>query len=75
MSRLEDVQPVNFKISINPFILGIARLFDFAQVLNLPGSKSAVDIDKIALHDDWVAIGNDMRKAIDKYKVEFSHGQ
>lgn len=74
MSRLENLQPVNCKISISPFILGIARLFDFAQVLNLPGSKTAVDVDKTALHNDWVALGKDMQKAIDKYRVEFSNG-
>ena len=74
MLRLEDIQPMNCKISINPFILGLARLFDFAQVLNFPKGKLS-DVDKAALQNDWIIIGKDMQKAIDNYEVEFSHGQ
>lgn len=63
MSKLEITQPVNCKTDISPFLLGIARIFDFAQVLDLPGDKGADEVDEEALSNDWIAIGDDMKSA------------
>ena len=52
-------QPINCKINISPFILGIARLFDFTGLLNKPGEKTIAEIDKEALLSDWQAVAED----------------
>lgn len=75
MLSITNVQPVNCKISIHPFLLGVARLFDFAQVLNHPGSKNGDEVDTVSLENDWFILGNDMQIAIDKYSAVLNNGQ
>jgi hypothetical protein len=53
------------------FITGIARLFDFAGTLNSYNISPSEQIaDARALHQDWKAIGDDMRAALAAYKKE-----
>ncbi|MCD8481082.1 MAG: hypothetical protein LRZ88_13360 [Candidatus Cloacimonetes bacterium] len=63
MSKLTITQPVNCKTDLHPILLGIARIFDFVQVIDLPGNKSPEAIDAEALSNDWYALGDDMRSA------------
>lgn len=70
MVSYTDLQPVNCKIDINPFLHGFARLFDFLQVLDKPGRKTPYDVDRLSLASDWEAIGDDMRKAIEQVRTE-----
>lgn len=75
MQNITQLQPVNCKININPFLLGIARLFDFAQVLDTPGKKHPTEIDRIALSNDWIELGKDMQTAIDVVALEMNNGK
>lgn len=70
MESYMDIQPVNCKIKISPFIQGIARLFDFVQVLDRPGSMTAADVDNEAINNDWEALGKDMWRAIEQIREE-----
>lgn len=51
------------------FIEGIARLFDFGGTLNTyNSSKTDDEADKKALYSDWVAVGEDLKKAVSVYE-------
>lgn len=64
-------QPVNCEIDIHPFILGMARLFDFAGHLDFPGKKKTREqIDKESLQSDLISIGNDFRSVIEKLQQD-----
>ena len=65
-----NYQPVNTKTKINPFILGLARLFDFPQILNQVGPKNVNQVDTEAIKDDWDKTGEDLWIAIDQFKEE-----
>jgi hypothetical protein len=39
MLSYPGIQPVNCKIDLSPFLHGMARLFDFAQILDCPEKK------------------------------------
>jgi len=61
-------QPINLKNKVPPILIGIARLFDFTQVINKPGNKSPNEIDLEAIASDWQTIGDDLRNTFKKYK-------
>ncbi|MCK4653488.1 MAG: hypothetical protein KAU01_03490 [Candidatus Cloacimonetes bacterium] len=65
-----DYQPVNTKMKINPFLLGLARLFDFTQSLNQIGPKKPKQVDGEAIKNDWEKIGQDLWFAVNKYSAE-----
>lgn len=65
MREKNRIQPLNCEIDLNPYVLGIARIFDFAQLINQPGKMSAEQIDYEALKSDWEALGNDMWHAME----------
>ena len=51
------------------FIGGAARLFDFAGTLNTCNMSATGELaDASALQEDWKAIGNDMRAALEIYR-------
>jgi len=50
---------------------GIARLFDLTGSLNLYNdSDTGEHADLRAFHQDWKAIGDDLRAALEKYRKE-----
>ena len=57
-------------VYINPFLEGLARIVDFANVLSEPvyGRKEKTDIE--ALRYDWHKIGQDFRYAIGLFERE-----
>ena len=51
------------------FIGGAARLFDFAGTLNTYNMSATGELaDARAFQEDWKAIGNDMRAALEIYR-------
>ncbi|MFA7543442.1 MAG: hypothetical protein WCY84_03625 [Candidatus Cloacimonadaceae bacterium] len=68
MKRIIKTQPVNYITNINPFILGLSRIFDFTQVINRPGNKTPQEIDFEALRNDWMILGEDMRIVLNNYE-------
>ena len=47
------------------FLEGLARIFDFGGSLNQYNtSATPEEADKRALRSDWLAVGDDMRRAI-----------
>lgn len=66
-----NYQPTNTKMKISPFLLGLARLFDFPQILNQVGPKEAAEVDAEALKNDWEKTGEDLWFAIDQFKEEY----
>jgi hypothetical protein len=51
------------------FIGGAARLFDFAGTLNTYNISASGDLaDVRAFQEDWKAIGDDMRAALEIYR-------
>ncbi len=63
----------DFLLQKNNFLIG------FGSVLNLAGSyfdynysKSALEADKKALMSDWINIGSDISKALQKFRKEYS---
>ncbi|NPV03851.1 MAG: hypothetical protein HPY67_03870 [Syntrophaceae bacterium] len=51
------------------FISGIARLFDLAGTLNVYNeSRTGEEADIVAFYRDWLAIGDDLRTALEKYR-------
>jgi hypothetical protein len=64
MYKLTKIQPINCKIDISPFLLGVARIFDFTQSLGRPGKLEPDEVDREALQSDWDALGDDMHKSM-----------
>lgn len=53
------------------FMGGIARLFDLTGTLNIYNeSGTGEKADVRALRQDWKAIGDDLRDAVEKYRKE-----
>lgn len=59
-------------LSADPSALeGAARLLDFGDTLtHYNTSLSEREADLIAISSDWLAIGEDMQKAMDKFAAE-----
>lgn len=56
------------------FFSGMARLLDIGSTLNVYNDSPSEEIaDMKALKSDWMAVGNDMRFAIERFKEE--HGE
>ncbi len=56
------------------FIGGMARLLDLGSTLNVYNDSPSEKIaDMKAIESDWMAVGNDMRFAIKRFKDE--HGE
>jgi|GEM_PF-1882011 len=64
MKSCTHPQPVNCKIDIHPFLLGLSRIFDFTQIINKPGDMTEDEVDIEALRGDWIALGNDLRSSM-----------
>ena len=55
------------------FIGGAARLFDFAGTLNAYNMSATGELADIrAFQEDWKAIGDDMRAALEMYRSKQS---
>lgn len=53
------------------FLGGVARLFDFAGTLNTYNVSPNGEVADIrAFQEDWKAIGDDLRNALDIYRKE-----
>ena len=53
------------------FVEGAARVFDLGGTLNeYNTSPTGRDADAIAIRSDWVAIGQDIRDAIEMFEAE-----
>ena len=53
------------------FIGGAARLFDFAGMLNTYNISASGELaDARAFQEDWKAIGDDMRAALEIYRSQ-----
>jgi hypothetical protein len=51
------------------FIEGMGRVLDLGGNLEVYNeSKTAKEADKIAISNDWRAVGNDIMSSIDKYE-------
>ena len=51
------------------FIEGLARIFDFSGTLNVYNeSETEIEADFMALKNDWVEIGKDIKTAIKEYE-------
>lgn len=60
-----------FLFSRPSFLGGAARLFDFAGTLNVYNiSITGEAADARAFHEDWKAIGDDMRIALESYRKQ-----
>jgi hypothetical protein len=60
----------SFRLFARPsFLEGVARLFDFANVLQrYRYDRTEHDADAHALSSDWTAVGDDLRHAIRTYE-------
>jgi hypothetical protein len=58
-----------FRLFARPsFVEGMARVLDLGSTLNTYNySKSAESADRIAIADDWMMVGVDMREALKEY--------
>jgi hypothetical protein len=65
-----DYQPINCEIKLHPFLLGIARLFDFFGVLNQPSAKKGTEIDMEAMKSDWQAVGFDINTILSDEELD-----
>lgn len=63
-NKLQKTQPVNCRTNVHPLILGLARIFDFTQIINQPGIKDEISVDTQALREDWEALGADMEASM-----------
>ena len=64
-----------FLFARSSFIGGAARLFDFAGTLNVYNTSATGELaDTRAFQEDWKAVGDDMRAALESYRSEQSCG-
>jgi hypothetical protein len=63
-------QTHSFRLFVRPtFLEGVARVFDFANSLQrYRYDKTEDEADKNALKSDWMAVGHDLRHAINFYE-------
>lgn len=60
----------------SPILTGIARLIDpFGSLDNFDMFSGGYTADYYALRSDWMAVGNDMRKAIRTYQAHLDSKQ
>jgi hypothetical protein len=53
------------------FLEGVARIFDFSGSLNKYNvSRTPAEADRVALANDWKAVGEDMRSAMMQMEQE-----
>ena len=53
------------------FAEGVGRLFDFGDTLTVfNGSRTPEEADARAAYEDWRAVGNDLRAAVQRTKRE-----
>lgn len=62
----------SFFLFASPGLIGgAARLFDFAGTLNTYNTSPSGELaDLRAFQEDWQAIGDDMRDALEKYRKQ-----
>ena len=59
------------KSAIADFINGMAHIFDFTGSMSRRRYKgSGFEADAAALRSDWIAVGNDIRKAMGRFEIE-----
>lgn len=63
-ARAQPVKIVSF--GVGPFAAGLGSVVDLRGTshLKLLGARSAQELDALALHGDWEAIGRDMSRAL-----------
>jgi len=58
-----------FLFARSSFLGGAARLFDFAGTLNVYNTSATGELaDARAFQEDWKALGDDMRAALESYR-------
>ncbi len=62
------------KITQNPYVQGIGSIADIFGPSVAKRPKTLAD-DVMALRSDWLAVGNDLRMALDTYRKEVSYGK
>jgi len=63
--------PTFYLFALPSFFEGFSRLLDFSGALNqYNGSPSATIVDNIAIFNDWLAVGNDMRISIKEFEQQ-----
>ncbi len=50
------------------FLKGVASIFDFAGALHPRKHYSGAKVDAEAIQQDWLAVGDDLRKAMRQYE-------
>lgn len=75
---MSQIQYMDYPIGNNPtfylyarpsFIEGVARLFDFGAALQEYNySESPAEADGRAAYSDWLAVGDDLRRAFHQYE-------
>jgi hypothetical protein len=72
ISLLGDEMDRSFFLFARPsFVGGVARLFDFGGTLNTYNISATSEMaDARAFYEDWKAIGDDMRAALENYRSQ-----
>ena len=69
-------RPSTFLFAEPTFLSGVARIFDFAGSLNeYNHSLTPEQANRIALRNDWEAVGDALRTAVDEYRRDMSQSQ
>jgi hypothetical protein len=57
---------------MDSFLTGVARLFDFGGLNDSPRlpRRADSDADARAIYSDWLAVGNDIRRAADTLRKQ-----
>jgi hypothetical protein len=71
--RTEDFPTFTYSrclVNMTPsFTEGVARIFDFGDVLTNRSCLFESDADDVAIASDWGIVGNDLRKALDQIRA------
>lgn len=70
----ESIKKRIIKLAQSPYVQGMGSIADIFGPSTAKCPGTFVD-DVEALRRDWIAVGNDMRVAIDLYKKEVSYGK
>ena len=57
----------------NPFFKGFARIINLDGVLSDDYMVSKEENDSKFIYEDWLMVGKDIKKAIEKYEQETTH--
>ena len=57
-----------YRSPLSSFLSGVGRTLDLAAVLDQHDLSGGSERDARAIHGDWVAVGNDLRKAMADFR-------